>query len=195
MSLSEIKKYHQTVEQCCKDYLEVCKAFMEEPSVLNWKAYCRCYPAIYAALWNSFFWRMYLKERSSTLANEAGVSTFLYEQMLTNTQSRMQNYELDHAFRRDICRLATKIGGRISKPPTVAKILDHVRDSDCRCLGRIKSLSRDYRISKNEDISNDYPVEAVAEKVREAIVDGDVFADENVTAELTDFLPGNPSVV
>ena len=24
MSLAEIKKYHQVVEQCCKDYLEVC---------------------------------------------------------------------------------------------------------------------------------------------------------------------------
>lgn len=89
MSLSEIKQYHKVIEQCCNDYLDICQAFMNEPSVLNWKAYCRAYPKVYAALWNSFFWRMYLKERSSSLANEAGVSIFLYEQMLTNTQSRM----------------------------------------------------------------------------------------------------------
>ena len=42
---------------------------MNEPSVLNWKAYMRTYPDIYAALWNSFFWRMYLKQCSSTMAN------------------------------------------------------------------------------------------------------------------------------
>lgn len=107
----------------------------------------------------------------------------------------MQNYELDHQFRKDICKLAGKIGKRISKPATVEKILDHVRDADCRCLGRIKALSRDYRISKNEDISNDYPVAAVAEKVREAIEEGEVFVDENVAADLVDYLPGMPGLV
>ena len=114
--------------------------------------------------------------------------------MLTNTQSRMSWYEEDHKFRKDICTLAKKIGNRISKPATVEKILDHVRDSDCRCLGRIKRLSRDYRISKNEDISNDYPVHAVAEKVREAIEEGDLFVEENVAAELVDYVPENPAL-
>jgi hypothetical protein len=87
--------------------------------------------------------------------------------------------------------LAKKIGPRISKPATVEKVLNHVRDSDCRCLGRIKRLSRDYRIGKNEDISNEYPVTAVAQKVVEAIEEGMTVSHENVAAELFEFYPQN----
>lgn len=113
----------------------------------------------------------------------------IYEAMLQNYQSKMSSYEIDHAFRRDICILATKTAKRITKPPTVQKVLDHVRDSDCRCMGRLKKLSRDYRIGKNEDIQNDYPITAVAEKVVEAIEEGSTFIDENVSAELFEFMP------
>ena len=106
----------------------------------------------------------------------------------------MCNYELDHQFTKDLCWLAKKIGRRISKPATVAKVLDHIRDADDRTMDIIKRLSRDYRIGKNEDICNDYPVTLVAEKVVEAIQEGTTVSDENVAAELFEFYPANPTL-
>jgi hypothetical protein len=106
MSLAEIKRYHAVVEEECRLYISACADFKENPSLNNWKAYMQKYPAIYAALWNSFFWRMYLKEQSSTAAHNAGVSVMIYENMLQNYQSAMCNYELDHAFSKDLCNLA-----------------------------------------------------------------------------------------
>ena len=194
MSLTEIKRYHSNIEHVCEQYIEACASFMNEPNYNNWRAYTWYYPGIYAALWNSFFWRMYLKVQSSTMANELGVSTMIYEAMLQNYQSRMAGYELDNLFRRDICQLATKVGKRITMPATAQKVLDHGRDSDCRCMGRLKRLSRDYRIGKNEDISNDYPFLAVAEKVAEAINEGSVFVEENLSADLFEFMPESPTL-
>ena len=58
--------------------------------------------------------------------------------------------------------LAVKIGKRVAKPATVKSILAHVRDADCRCMGRMKRLARDYRIKKNAQLTDDYPMEEVA---------------------------------
>ena len=106
MGLAEIKRYHKVVEDAAHDYLQACSSFMTDPGIQTWKSYTRAYPALYAALWISFFWRMYIKEKSSSMANHAGVSTFIYEQMLTNTQSRLTNYEEDTKFRKNICGMA-----------------------------------------------------------------------------------------
>jgi hypothetical protein len=194
MTLSEIKRYHKNVEIICNEYLDACQKFMDEPNIINWRGYTYAYPDIYSALWLSYFWRMYLKEQSSTAAHNEGCSRMIYEAMLSNYQSKMANYELDHHFRRDICTLARKTAKRITKPATVEKVLDHIRDSDCRCMGRLKNLARNYRIQKNEDISNDYPVKAVAEKVVECIEEGTLFVEENVSAELFEFMPEFPAL-
>jgi hypothetical protein len=109
----------------------------------------------------------------------------------------MCNYELDHQFSKDICRLARKIGPKITKPATVDKVLDYVRDADSGdndYQTKIKRLSRDYRIGKNEDISNDYPVKQVAAKIVECIEEGTMITHENVAAELFEFYPGNPTM-
>lgn len=159
MGLADIKNYHKNVEEECRNYLNACRAFEEEPSLKHWDAYTQHYSGIYAALWMSFFWRMYLKKESSSVAHRAGVSIMVYEAMLSNYQARMQSYEEDHHFTKDICNLAAKVGGRVSKPPTVQKVLDVIRDSDFSSTQHmIRRLARDYRIGKNEDICNDYPV-------------------------------------
>ena len=69
-----------------------------------------------------------------------------------------------------------------------------MRDSDDGYQTKIKRLSRDYRISKDEDISNDYPVKVVAQKIVEAIEEGTIVSDENVAAELFEYYPGNPTL-
>lgn len=95
-------------------------------------------------------------------------------------------------FRRDIQRLAIEIGPRVTKPYSVKKILEHVRDADDLCMGRMKRLARDYRIKKNAQLNDDYPMEDVAHKVVEAIEEGAAqVAEHGADAEFVEFWPNN----
>ena len=191
MALQEVKKYHSLVQGWQRDYLDACKAFLDDPDLKHWRGYTYAYPKLYGALDNAWIFEAYLKGRASSLAFQGGVSQFHFDQLLQNYQCRLSKYEEDLMFRRDINLLAIKIGKRVAKPLTVKKILEHVRDADCRCMGRMKRLARDYRIKKNAQLSDDYPMEEVAQKVLEAIEEGATEINEQDDAELVEIWPGS----
>jgi len=69
MTVDECRAYSKSVDGHCDAFLTACRAFEETPNMANWKAYREEFKFIYAALWNNFFYRIYMKEQSSTFAN------------------------------------------------------------------------------------------------------------------------------
>jgi phosphohistidine swiveling domain-containing protein len=91
MSLEECERYHKKVDDSSHEYIQACMAFFEIPCIENWNIYQEKYAPIYASLWLSFFWRMYLKQFSTTIANSLGVTNFHYNEILRQTQEELSN--------------------------------------------------------------------------------------------------------
>ena len=74
MTLMEIKRYHGLVQNMSQEYVEACKAFLDDPDLKQWRGYTYAYPRLYGALDNAWAFEAYLKGRATMLAYQGGVS-------------------------------------------------------------------------------------------------------------------------
>jgi hypothetical protein len=84
MTIGDAIRYSDHIDENCVKFTAACEAFKETPSMANWNKYREHHKHLYAALWLSFFWRMFMKEQSSTCANKKGISELHYGQILAN---------------------------------------------------------------------------------------------------------------
>jgi hypothetical protein len=109
MTISDCENYHLAVDMVAKDYLSSCKNFEENPSELNWKRYIETYAPLYSSLWLSYFWRMYIKKISSSVASSLGMSSFHYNEILQLYQEKMTSLEEDFNLHQRIVQLAEEM--------------------------------------------------------------------------------------
>lgn len=106
MTLDDCKQYSKNVDDNCDSYLKACAAFKENPTMANWNQYREHHSLLYAALWMSYFWRIFMKQKSSKCANKKGISSLHYGQMLANMQQRFSCQEKDLVLRKELVDLA-----------------------------------------------------------------------------------------
>ena len=182
MTLEDAEKYCNLVDYESQRYLSACEEFEKNPTVKNWRIYVEAYKPIYAALWNSFLFRNYLKKMSTTYANKHGVTNFHYEEILRKFQEDLSQKEEDNKLHNAIVEIADEI-----RP----KVLSEKEQRDIEESGKVMSLSektiinisvmnetlrnkvrkitRGFRLIKSTDISLESPFPNVVELIVQAI--------------------------